>query len=134
VAAGAVGLGKTTLHDGGPLRRCLPPGAGGRAHEPLPGRPAAPHQGPPRRLCRRLAGPPHRAAPLLAGVRGPADGRGPHGPVARSPSYPRPVRAHGIRREPARTVAALVQLPADRVRHVTSGRARAGGHHAVPLE
>jgi isopenicillin-N N-acyltransferase like protein len=52
-------------------------------------------------------------------------------------SYPRSICAHGISSEPAesrsRTVAALVQVPADGVMHVTSGCACEGGYHAVTL-
>jgi isopenicillin-N N-acyltransferase-like protein len=52
-------------------------------------------------------------------------------------SYPRSICAHGIGSEPAegrtRTVAALVQVPADGVMHVTSGCACEGGYHAVAL-
>ena len=52
-------------------------------------------------------------------------------------SYPRSICAHGISSEPAecrtRTVAALVQVPADGVMHVTSGCPCEGGYHAVTL-
>ena len=52
-------------------------------------------------------------------------------------AYPRSICAHGISSEPAeertRTVAALVQIPADGVMHVTSGCPCEGGYHAVTL-
>ena len=52
-------------------------------------------------------------------------------------SYPRSICAHGISSEPAesrgRTVAAMVQVPADGVMHVTNGCACEGDYHAVTL-
>ena len=52
-------------------------------------------------------------------------------------SCPRSICAHGISSEPAesrtRTVAALVQVPADGVMHVTSGCACEANYHAVSL-
>ncbi len=52
-------------------------------------------------------------------------------------SYPRSICAHGSAAEPdgekTRTVAALVQVPADRVMHVTSGCACESAYHAVEL-
>jgi isopenicillin-N N-acyltransferase-like protein len=52
-------------------------------------------------------------------------------------SYPRSVCAHGISSEReewrTRTVAALVQVPADGVMHVTNGCACEGDYHAVTL-
>ena len=53
-------------------------------------------------------------------------------------SYPRSICAHGTSGEPAesqsRTVAALVQVPADGVMHVTNGCPCEGGYHAVSLD
>jgi isopenicillin-N N-acyltransferase-like protein len=52
-------------------------------------------------------------------------------------AYPRSICAHGIDSEPAenrgRTVAALVQIPAEGVMHITNGCACEGGYHAVSL-
>ena len=52
-------------------------------------------------------------------------------------SYPRSICAHGIGSEPAesrsRTVAAMVQVPADGVMYVTSGCACEGDYHAITL-
>jgi isopenicillin-N N-acyltransferase-like protein len=52
-------------------------------------------------------------------------------------AYPRSICAHGISSEPAeertRTVAALVQVPADGVMYVTNGCACEGDYHAVSL-
>jgi isopenicillin-N N-acyltransferase like protein len=52
-------------------------------------------------------------------------------------SYPRSICAHGISSEPAesrtRTVAALVQVPADGVMHLTNGCPCEGNFHAVSL-
>jgi isopenicillin-N N-acyltransferase-like protein len=52
-------------------------------------------------------------------------------------AYPRSICAHGISSEPAecrtRTVAALVQIPADGVMHVTNGCACESSYHAVSL-
>jgi isopenicillin-N N-acyltransferase-like protein len=52
-------------------------------------------------------------------------------------SYPRSICAHGASFEPAgsrtRTVAALVQVPADELMHITSGCACEASYHAVTL-
>jgi hypothetical protein len=52
-------------------------------------------------------------------------------------SYPRSICAHGVETEPAdtrsRTVAALVQVPADGTLHVTAGCACANRYHPVSL-
>lgn len=52
-------------------------------------------------------------------------------------SYPRSICAHGLSNEPAenrsRTVAALVQVAADGVMHITSGCACENDYHAVTL-
>jgi isopenicillin-N N-acyltransferase-like protein len=52
-------------------------------------------------------------------------------------SYPRSICAHGTSGDPeefrTRTVAALVQVPADGVMHVTNGCACEGAYHAVTL-
>ncbi len=52
-------------------------------------------------------------------------------------SYPRSICAHGINSEPeesrTRTVAAMVQVPADGVMHVTRGCPCESGYHAVAL-
>jgi isopenicillin-N N-acyltransferase-like protein len=53
-------------------------------------------------------------------------------------AYPRSICAHGNDADPpegrTRTVAALVQVPADGVMHITSGCACESGYHAVCLE
>jgi isopenicillin-N N-acyltransferase-like protein len=52
-------------------------------------------------------------------------------------SYPRSICAHGISSDPeenrGRTVAAMVQIPADGVIHITNGCACEGEYHAVSL-
>jgi isopenicillin-N N-acyltransferase-like protein len=52
-------------------------------------------------------------------------------------AYPRSICAHGVSAEPAdvrsRTVAAMVQVPADGVMHITQGCACESDYHAVTL-